>query len=106
MNLPQGTPATSYKVYVLSEWISVKEAAAFLGNVSEATIRRLFDSGELVGVKIAGKKTVGRVKLQRTSVEKYLAQHTNQKPPDVVKEEIKKLSTATNLRHAAFCLPV
>jgi excisionase family DNA binding protein len=54
--------------------MSVAEAAAYLGGVSQSLVRRLYASGQLLGAKIAG-----RVRLKRSSVEAYLQAHSNEK---------------------------
>jgi excisionase family DNA binding protein len=67
--LPAAAPAAS-------DWMTVRQAAALLADISQAVVYRLYDRGELLGAKIAG-----RIKLRRSSVEAYLATHSNEKAP-------------------------
>ena len=55
-------------------WLTVKQAAAELGGVSDKLIYKLFHLGELEGVKIAG-----TVRIRAASVATYLETHSNRK---------------------------
>lgn len=50
------------------DWLTVKQAAVLLGNVSIALVYRMRDRGRLVARKIEG-----CVRIERASVERYLA---------------------------------
>ena len=58
-----------------SDWLTVRQAARQLGNVSTKLVYKLFHAGELAGVKVAG-----TVRIRAASVAAYLEAHSNQKP--------------------------
>lgn len=55
-----------------TDWLSVREAAALLGGVSARTVYRLFEDGELRGVRVRG-----CVRILRDSAAAYFAAHCN-----------------------------
>lgn len=57
-----------------SEWLTVRQAAAQLGNVSTKLVYKLFHAGELAGVTVAG-----TIRIRAASVAAYLEAHSNQK---------------------------
>jgi len=59
-----------------AEWLTVKQAAAKLGGVSDKLIYKLFHLGELIGAKIAG-----TIRIRAASVAAYFDAHSNRKPP-------------------------
>src|SRR5215467_5240093 len=74
-------------------WLTVKEAAAVLADVSGSTVYKLFARGEIAGAKVAG-----RVKLRRDSVEAYLAAHSNAKAPATEAEALQAKAQELNER--------
>jgi excisionase family DNA binding protein len=89
-----GTPTQAQKKvdrakFTSIEWMGIKEAAVFLGNVSTSLVDRLRKKGKITWAQIGG-----RVLLKRASVEAYLAAQLNETAPadeeEVLKEVVKQ----------------
>lgn len=62
--------------FVPRRTLTVQEAATWLGGVSDDTIRRLFDGGQLAGYKVGDKRLI-----YADSIEEHKDQNSNRPAP-------------------------
>ncbi len=63
---------------IMADWLTVREAALQLGNVSTKLIYKMYHRGDLDGAKIAG-----TVRIRAASVAAYLDAHRNRRPAPI-----------------------
>ncbi len=75
------------------QWLTVRQTAAQLGNVSTKLVYKLYHRGELLGAKIAG-----TVRIRAASVMAYLDAHSNSRPVEQAEGPGKRLDRPTTKR--------